>query len=522
MPDTNPRREAAVIEIGSTSIRMAVAHCDADGSLRHIDDLDLPAGLGRDSFTDEAISAATTERCVTAIRRYQQVLEEHGLGADDVRVVATSAVREARNQDTFTDRVLIATGLRVQVLTESEVSRLTYLAVHPLLKEESFFRAGNTLVVEVGGGSTEILAFVKGRVKASVINRLGSLRMQRELGDYARGEHGMAAFEEYLAFPVAQMVGGLRIGGAAQMVALGGEARLVRDTLFGGAAPAGKLMAIEVADIRGFIRDRLAWSVEDLAREHGISEHQAETLLPALAVYVALAESLGETRILVGSASLRDGVLTEMFAGQIWEREFRRQTIHSAGELARKYRVDRKHAENVAAVAQQLLGFVSRTVRFDPRDETLLHAAALLHEVGLFVNTRSYHKHSFYLIANSEIFGLDASETALVACVARYHRRAAPRPTHEEFIDLPAADRIRVSKLAAILRVADALEFSHEHGKVALTFETQHDDLAIRVHTRDDLTLVQRQMDARAGMFRTVFGLRVVLKAAQQDEIAGA
>ena len=517
MSDTNPRREAAVIEIGSSSIRMAVARREVNGSLRHLDDLELPTGLGRDSFADEAISAATTERCVAAIRRFQQVLEELGLGPGDMRVVATSAVREARNQDAFTDRLLIATGLTVQVLTESEVSRLTYLAVHPLLKGEAFFRSGNTLVVEVGGGSTEILAFVAGRVKSSVINRLGSLRMQRELGDYARGEHGMAAFVEYLAFPVAQMVGGLNIGGAAQIVALGSEARLVRDVLCGDAGPDRKLVAIEIAAIRNFIKERLAWPVAEIVREHGISEHQAETLLPALAVYVALAAALGESRILVGGASLRDGALTEMFAGQIWEREFRRQTIHSATELARKYRVDRKHAENVAAVAQKLLAFIGRTVRFDPRDETLLHVAALLHEVGLFVNTRSYHKHSLYLIANSEIFGLDAAEIALVARIARYHRRAAPRPTHEEFIDLPATTRIRVSKLAAILRVADALEFSHERGKDVLTFETQRDELAICIRTRDDLTLSQRQLDARAEMFRTVYGLRVVLKSKLEE-----
>ena len=319
------------------------------------------------------------------------------------------------------------------------------------------------------------------------------------------------------------MVSGLSVGGAAQMVALGGEARLVRDLLLEGATPVGKLSAIEVVTIRDFIRERLAWSTEDIAREHGISEHQAETLLPALAVYVALAEALGESRILVGSASLRDGVLTEMFAGQIWEREFRRQTIHSALELARKYHVDRKHAENVAMVAQKLLAYIVRTVQFDPRDETLLHVAALLHEVGMYVNNRSYHKHSLYLIANSEIFGLDASETAVVARIARYHRRAAPRPTHEEFADLSADDRIRVSKLAAILRVADALEFSHERGKEALNFETQKDELVIRVRTRDDLTLAQRQMDARSGMFQTVYGLRVVLKATQDagEEVIG-
>lgn len=513
MPATLARREAAVIEIGSTSIRMAVARREPDGALRHIDDLDLPVGLGRESFTDEEISSATTERCVAAIRKFQQALHELGVAPADLRVVATSAVREARNQDTFTDRIQIATGLHVAVLSEAEVSRLTYLAVQPLLKDQSFFRTGNTLVLEVGGGSTEILAFARGRVKAALVNRLGSLRMQRELGDYARGSHGLDACREYLAFPVAQMIGSLGIGGAAQIVALGGETRLVRDTLLGSTAAArGPLTTLDLASVRAFIQHRQTWPIADLAREHGISERQAETLLPALAIDLALAEALRENRILVGSASLRDGVLTEMFAGRLWERDFRRQTIHSAQELCLKYRVDRRHAAHVAAAAQALLAYLSRTVPFDPRDELLLHVAALLHEIGMFVNSRAYHKHSLYLIENSEIFGLDAAETSLVARIARYHRRAAPRPTHEEFIDLPACDRVRVVKLAAILRVADALEFSHEGGHVALTFETVRDDLVIHAQTRDDLTLVQRQMDARASMFQTVFGLRIVLR----------
>ena len=513
MSATTPRREAAVIEIGSTSIRMAVACREADGALRHIDDLDLPVGLGRESFTDEAISVATTERCVAAIRKFQQALRELGVAPANLRVVATSAVREARNQDTFTDRIAIATGLQVAVLNEAEVSRLTYLAVQPLLKDQPFFCTGNTLVLEVGGGSTEILAFAKKRVKAAHVNRLGSLRMQRELGDYARGAHGLEACREYLAFPVAQIIGGLGIGEAAQIVALGGETRLVRDSLLGavGAARA-PLAALALSSLRAFIQQRQTWPVADLAREHNLSEQQAETLLPALSIYLALAEALRGNRILVGSASLRDGVLTEMFAGRLWEGDFRRQTIHSARELGIKYHVDRRHAEQVAAAARALLAYLGRNVAFDPRDETLLHVAALLHEVGMFVNSRSYHKHSLYLIENSEIFGLDTAETALVARIARYHRRAAPRPTHEEFIDLPAADRVRVAKLAAILRVADALEFSHEGGHVALTFEICRDELVIHAQTRDDLTLVQRQMDARAGMFQTVFGLRVVLR----------
>lgn len=513
MADSSARALAAVIEIGSTSIRMAAAQRQPGGGMRHIDDLDLPVGLGRECFTDAEIVPDTIERCVTAIRRFQQALDELGVAAADLRVVATSAVREARNRQTFTDRVLIATGLKIDVLSEAEVSRLTYLAVQPVLQHRDFFRRGNTLVLEVGGGSTEILAFRKGRVRTAHVSRVGSLRMQRELGDYARGEHGLAAFEEYLAFPVAQMVGSLGVGGKAQMVALGGETRLVRDTLRPAVGrPYEPLSAIDVAEVRQFVAERLPWPVEQVAREQGITEHQAETLLPALAIYLKLAEALGEDSIRVGDVSLRDGVLTEMFAGQIWEKEFRRQTLHSARALGRRYRVDRRHAEIVACAARAVRAYLARSIRFDPRDDVLLHVAALLHEIGMFVNMRSYHKHSLYLIENSEIFGLDGAESALVGRIARYHRRATPRPTHEEFIGLSDAERVRVCKLAAILRVADALAFSHEGDRLDLTFETRRDELLIRARTDDDLTLAQRQMDSRAEMFRDVFGLRVSLR----------
>jgi exopolyphosphatase/guanosine-5'-triphosphate,3'-diphosphate pyrophosphatase len=518
-PPAATRREAAVIEIGSSSIRMAVARREPDGSLRHLDDLDLPVGLGRETLSGEEISAETTERCVAAIRKFQQALAELGVRTADLRVVATSAVREARNREAFTDRILIATGLPVAVLSEAEVSRLTYLAVRPVLAEQPFFRRGRTLVVEVGGGSTEILAFTHGRIREAHVSRIGSLRMRREIGDYARTSHGLAAFEAYLAFPVSQMAGSLAGGGPAHLVVLGGETRLVRDILLGGDAPPPPLATLAVADVRAFLTERVGRPVADLARENGLSEHQAEALLPALAVCVVLAETLGEDRLRVGNASLRDGVLAELLAGQLWEREFRRQTLHSARALARRYHADVRHAGRVAAACRGLRACLERAcgVAFDPRDDTLLHVAALVHEIGMFVNARAYHKHTLYLVENSEIFGLDAAETALVARIARYHRRAAPRPTHEEFVDLPAADRVRVSKLAAILRVADVLDVGHAGDRPALTFEACGDELVIRAHTDADLTLAQGQMDARAGMFRSVFGLRVTLRAAARE-----
>jgi exopolyphosphatase/guanosine-5'-triphosphate,3'-diphosphate pyrophosphatase len=511
---TTPERQmAGVIEIGSTSVRMAIARRRGRNDFARDVNLDLPIGLGRDTFTDEEITRATTERCVIAIRKFLDVLKAYAIPLSDVRVVATSAVREARNRDVFTDRILIATGLPVTVLDEVEVSRLTYQAVHPVLRNELFFQTSGTLVVEVGGGSTEVLAFRKGRVDLAQVHRLGSLRMFRELGDMSRGGQGLAHMETYLSSPVDQMIRGLGLRGATHLVALGGEARRVRDVL---RMPheEHRLTPLTTAQVRQYLEERLCLSVEQLALDEEINEHQAETLLPALAIQVALAEAAGTDRLLVSDVSLRDGVLAEMFAGRVWEKEFRSQTIHAARTLARKYGVDRRHADNVAAYARAIFDFmVGQAVAFEPQDGTLLRVAALLHEIGMFVNNRAYHKHSLYLIENSEIFGLNAHEIGLVARIARYHRRAMPRNTHEEFAELPTSDRVRVGKLAAILRVADALELGHESGATPMAFSICRNELRMRARTTEDLTLVQGQLDSRAEMFETVFGLKVVLRA---------
>lgn len=517
------RRAAAVIEIGSTSVRMAVARRPGRGEFVREVNLDLPVGLGRDTFTDEEIDLATTERCVTAIRKFLEVLQEYAIPPADLRVVATSAVREARNRDVFTDRILIATGLTVAVLDEVEVSRLTYQAVFPVLRHEAFFRTSATLVVEVGGGSTEILAFRKGRVDSAQVHRLGSLRMFRELGDLSRSGHGqgMGLMRSYLDAPIDQMIHGLRLNGPTHLVALGGEARRVRDAL-GLPHEEGRLTPLAIAQVRQYIEERICLPVAHLARDEKLSEHQAETLLPALAIHVALAEAAGARRLLVGDVSLRDGVLAEMFAGRAWEREFRGQTLHAARALARKYGVDRRHAGNVAAYARAIFTFMAgQAVVFEPQDETLLQVAALLHEIGMFVNSRAYHKHSLYLIDNSEIFGLNTHEIGLVARIARYHRRAMPRSTHEEFAELPTADRVRVGKLAAILRVADALELGHEQGATPLEFRIRRNELVMLARTTADLSLVQGQLDSRAGMFETVFGLKVVLRPWSLEQTDG-
>lgn len=166
-------RAAAVIDIGATSIRMAIAEIHPDGEVRTLDTLAQPVDLGREVFENRRLSRKSIEKSAAVLQRYQRVLQEYGISSSDVRVVATTAVREASNRLAFADRIFIATGLNVEPIDEAEVNRITYMGVMPHLQAHPNLSDGKALVVEVGGGNTEMLLVRGGNVLESLSFRLG-------------------------------------------------------------------------------------------------------------------------------------------------------------------------------------------------------------------------------------------------------------------------------------------------------------------------------------------------------------
>jgi len=506
----------AVIEIGTTSVRMAIAQRAPKGdAFTRLETLDIPVNLGNDTFAEGVLPRSVIECCVNAVRRFQTVLREYGIPPEDLRAVATSAVREARNRHTLLDRVRIATGLTLHILDEVEVSRFTYKSVHPILKTPPFTRFDNTLVLEVGGGSTDLLMFRKGRVLASLVDPLGSLRVHQALHPFYHTRDGGAMLDDYIAPFVAQIEQNLPCKGSVSLLLMGAEARLVC-ALSDLAPDANGVTPLPLDTLRGFIDERIHLPLSELTAEGAVTETQAATLLPALAIYHSLARAFGAKRLHVLSTSLRDGILTEMFSNRRWEKEFRSQTVHSAQTLARRYLPNLRHAANTAAHALAILEFLQRDTTFDDRDKLLLHVASLLHKIGNFISTRDPFRHTAYIICNSEIFGLDTHEIALVAQLAHCHTLA-----HDDFPPPPPPllpdDRPRVSKLAAILSVATACAGNNETVTTdSIKVTSANSTLYIAKNTDEDLSLLQRQLNENSDLFETVFGLSVRLKPARK------
>lgn len=511
-PET-PVAPVAVIDVGTTAIRMAVAEVHDGGTIRLLESLSQAVSLGKDTFTTGSISGTTTEQCVRVLRSYRRVLDEYGLSDPSrVRVVATSAVREAVNRLTFLDRIFSATGFQMEPIDEAEANRITYLGVLPFLQSEPELNESRCVVAEIGGGSTELLVVNQGDVAFSHSYRLGSLRLREMLEKYRTPpKSARRIMERQITRVIDQILHAVPTGPDIRLITLGGDVRFAASQLVPGYNPQ-EVARVPVETFREFTDEMLAYSEDELIQKFHLSIPEAETIGPGLLAYLKLAQGLGLEELHVTNVNLRDGLLLDIAAAGAWAAGAGRQVIHSAIELGRKFGFDEAHARHVADIAGTFFTQLQAEHRLDSRYSLILTIAALLHEIGLYVGTSGYHKHSMYLILNSDLFGLSRRDLTLVSLVARYHRRASPKPTHQGIASLNREDRVAVSKLAGILRIAIALDESRSGRITEFTTAREKDRLIIAVPDVDDLSLEQLAINQTGGLFEETYGLKVLLR----------
>ena len=504
----------AVIDIGSNSIRMMIAQVLPDGGIEVLERLRRAVRLGQDTFRTGRLRAETMRTAIGILRDYRYIMSTYGVGR--VRAVATTALREAGNGDTFVDRILMATGLEVSVIGVAEEGRLTVSAVRQAAGERLLTR-GDALVVEVGGGSTIMNVLRDGEITASQSLPTGSVRMQEVLATSSeKADQAARLIQQQIASAISAFTGVLPLEKVETFVAVGGDARWA-------AGQIGKTMddtELRVVSRRalGELLDRCRqMTADELARTFHIPFTDAETLTPALLVYQVLLKTTRARAMVVTDVSIRDGLLLDLVASTVGGRDesVHREVIQAAVAIAQKYRIDMTHAEHARFLAGRLFEELAGDHRLSERHRLLLEVAALLHELGTFVSSRAHHKHSYYLIANSDILGLTQDELVIVANVARYHRRSRPKPSHMEYISMSRERRMVVNKLAALLRVADALDISRTQQIRDFECRVDNNGLILSVAGGSDLTLEQRSLAEKCDMMQDIYGFDVRLEAAQ-------
>lgn len=494
---------------------MAIAEIDDNAHIRPLEALSREVELGRESFIKRRISQATIHRCGEILRDYRRLITEYQVDDADISIVATTAIREADNRLAVLDRMFMASGLKIKPIDAAEVHRLTYLAILPLLESQPALAQGDTLTIEVGGGTTDMILLEDGNVASSHSYRLGALRLP-ELLRALRAPAGKSRslIESRVRRTVDRIKRDLRTGVSPRLVTLGGDARFAANQVDRDWRSTG-ICRISIARLQELVDEILAMSADELIARYRLTYTEAETLGTALLTYLLLARELGTDEIIVSTANLRDGMLMETAVGGTWTDAFRTQIERSAIELGRRFGFDESHGLLTAHHAQTLFRSLRDHHGLDDRFELLLRVAAMLHDVGSVVNSRSHHKHSMYLILNSDLFGLGQHDLLLVSLIARYHRRAAPRPMHEGYASLDMEGRIIVTKLAAILRIADSLDRSDAQRINDITCSIEEARLTIFASGVDDLSLEELALRQKGSLFESVFGLTIDLRHAE-------
>jgi exopolyphosphatase/guanosine-5'-triphosphate,3'-diphosphate pyrophosphatase len=504
----------AAIDIGASAIRMDIAEVRPDGTLHVLDSLKRGVQLGRDTFTEGHIAEESIRAACEALRHFKQVLDTYGVAR--YRAVATSAVRESSNSDTFLDRVLMSTGLDVEVIDGQEENRLTYTAVAEWLKGNPDLGSGKSLVVEVGGGSADVNLLSGVELVQSGTFALGSLRIQANVSPRAgTRDQQTRLLKRQIASVIVNVKRAIELKEAANFIALGGDVRFAARVLGGAERQVGPSLIPRDTFID--FADSIAKQTTDgLVKKYSISYMDAETLTPALLTYMQLLKETQAKTIIVSDASIRAGILQDLLPADQVKRikQLSSQILSAARTLGRRYQFDEGHAERVRELSELLFDELRAEHRMTENHRLYLEVAAILHDIGVFVSSRGHHKHSYYLIANSGLFGLRQRELEIIANIARYHRRALPQRTHTSYVSLDREERMMVSKLAAILRVANALDKEHLPKVTDLKVIREEDQLVLLAQNVSDLSMERMALAGRGELFSEVFGKKIVLREA--------
>jgi exopolyphosphatase/guanosine-5'-triphosphate,3'-diphosphate pyrophosphatase len=477
-------------------VRLEIARVHPDGSLETLHQERDPIRPGEGVFTTGRIPREGEEKLVTTLRRYAALCRRYHAR---VRAVATSALREAKNGRDVVRRVREAAGLELEIVSGREEARLICLGV---LNGRP--PSARSILLDIGGGSTEVATALGEHPTNLWSVPLGAVRLTQIFTTSGRVSAArLAALRGFCAEAFREALPPLP---ARDRSALGSSGTI--EAVVGYAS-----------DGRRATRKEIVRAVEDLAemsasdRRSRFDSRRAEIVVAGAAVLEAAMRHLGLASITAVGTGLRNGLLVEL------SRHDDARADPGATErvlaLGRRFQFDEPHAVQVARLADDLYDRLADVHRLPPRARQLLEAAALLHDIGHAVSVHSHHKHTFYLVANADLPGFSDRERELVALVARYHRRSHPGRDRRDLETLSVSELGLVRKLVAILRVADALDRSHQQPVRAVRTRVSRGAVELRVGARGPIELELWDAAREAGLFQRVFGRRLALAPAR-------
>jgi len=458
----------AAIDLGTNSFHLVVVRLEQGGHFEIIHKQREVVRIAMRSSADmKSLSSAGIKRAMQVLQIFKEIADKHNA---EIYAVATSAIREAPNQKQFLNIVKEKLGIDINVVSGFEEARLIYLGV---LQGMNIYNK-KVLLIDIGGGSTELLIGKKGKIEYAASVKLGAVRLTSKYfnnnGKFTKSK--IESCRKHISAelnPILRQVRRLGytnvIGTAGTIQAIGHILRAEFNNKQNNYVPLHNFSFTQAEYKKVAEQIFKAQTKEKLLEINGIDSGRVDIITAGTIIFDEIVRKLKIKKLTISGYAMREGIIIdaiEKFSTSGEERSKLMQLRNdSVVQLGKSYNFDFPHSAQVKKIVLILFDEIRRFHKFSAEARELLEYAALLHDIGYHISIAKHHKHSYYLIKNSEMLGFNQREIEIIANIARYHRKALPKENHENLIPLDKEDRALVEKLSSLLRLADGLEKTH-------------------------------------------------------------
>ncbi len=505
----------ASIDVGSIFLRMMIANIMSDGTIIVLEDLYMPTNLGRDTFASGRISVESIHDCCAALNGFVQVMNDYQVKR--YRAVCTSALREAENREYVVEQIRMRTGLKLELINSAEERFFIHKDLRDTLPGAKQIRSEGMLIVSMGMGGVEVSVYEAGRMQSTEYVKAGLLRLRQVLHDLERMTLDFPRLmEEYLESKIYFLKSRIPALKVKNFIGIGSEMQTIAELCsnMGFNENENRYFIMEDA-IEKLYGEISRMTTPQIEKKFKLDRNKADILLPSLIIIRHFLRMTDASGAWVPPVSLRHGILAEEVDREVdTERKhaFAGDIVSSIWYLGKKYDIDTAHAAHVEKLSMAIFEQTLRIHRMKKKEDNYLRFAAILHDVGHFVSANDHQIHSYEIIRSQDIFGLSDKDLNIISNVTRYHNEDIPLPSHENYRLLSNREKLTVSKLAAIMKLAEALDISHKQKIKGLKIKKSGRKLHFFIKSNEETLLEEWNFQKSARFFEELMGYQPVLE----------
>ncbi|KPU42364.1 exopolyphosphatase [Oxobacter pfennigii] len=505
---------AASIDVGSNYLRMAIGEISADGNYFILEDIVKSTNIGRDTFSTGRISIQTIHETCADLKKFVKLIKDYRV--KNYKAVSTSGIREAENREYIMEQVRLKTGIEIEIINNAQERFFLYKALRKQLSHSILSDALPLLIINIASGGVEISIYESENLLLTEYIKLGSLRLHETLsGLESKSLNFPGVMEEFIESKIYLIESSIKNMNIQNFIGLGGELNTIVKLFGNNIDKNDGILFIHKKDMVSLYEKMTTMGSDRIINEYKITKKECEILLPSVILFHCFLKLTKAKGILAPMVSLRHGILYNI-ADKLFDTPGNINSISdiisSAWYIAEKYNVDKNHAKFVEEISLSIFDQSAKYHGLNNDERLYLQVAAILHDTGNYVNLSEHHIHSYSIIRVRKITGFSNREILLIAGIAKYHAYDIPVYSDENYRILTDREKIVVSKLSAILKLAESLDVSHRQKIKKLQIEPSGDALLFHIYSNTDTLLEEWDFIHNTPFFEEVMGIIPLIK----------